>query len=444
MKHTLLLLFLCFSALLKAQHMDRIQEAMANYDYETALTLIDQKEQTVPLLLQKGKALRGLGLNREALSTYQEVIYSDTTNTCGFIEAADCCRKLAQYNQALKYYEQAIRLAPKNKYAHIQYITLLLSQEKYQKALKESNVMTETDSSATVLHLQAQCYEGMKQISSAIDCYRHIQDKYPLDYLSAAKLGALYVTDSSYDKALEVTEKYRQIDTTNIAINRLNALAYCLKKDYPNAIRRYKYLVSQGDNAYFTCFYLGISYYAVEKYYEAHDALEVAYRYEPENIDLLYYLGRACAKTSWKKQGVEHLEKAINLAIPKDSMMSRLYIGMADCYKMSQMYKEQIGSIKERYQKYDKENHKLLYDIAYIYFHNLKDKKNTERYLEAFLKTHPKNEKENQTEEYVQEGRILGEASYYNAAANWLKDLQNKQKIEDFFQNGKPMSTGNK
>lgn len=71
---------------------------------------------------------------------------------------------------------------------------------------------------------------------------------------------------------------------------------------------------------------------------------------------------------------------------------------MADCYKMSQMYKEQIRSIKSRYQKYGKENHKLLYVIAYIYFHNLKDKKNTERYLEAFLKTRPKNEKENQTE----------------------------------------------
>ena len=32
---------------------------------------------------------------------------------------------------------------------------------------------------------------------------------------------------------------------------------------------------------------------------------------------------------------------------------------------------------------------------------------------------------------------VLGIAQYYNAAANWLKDLKSKQKIEDFFQNGK-------
>ncbi|GCB37496.1 hypothetical protein KGMB02408_44410 [Bacteroides faecalis] len=57
--------------------------------------------------------------------------------------------------------------------------------------------------------------------------------------------------------------------------------------------------------------------------------------------------------------------------------MSRLYIGMTDCYKMAQMYQKQIESIQERYKKYDRENHKLLYEIVYIYFYNLKDKKNT-------------------------------------------------------------------
>ena len=372
------------------------------------------------------------------------MISQDTAHTRAFIEAADCCRKLAQNNQALKYYEQAIALAPKNKYARIQYITLLLSLEKYQEALKESSLMIETDSSAIILHLQAQCFEGMKQVLPAIECYNKIQGKYPSDYLSAAKLSVLYVTNSFFDEAIEVTEKYRQIDSTNIAINRLNALAYCLKKDYPNAIQRYKHLFDQGDNAFQTCFYLGISYYAIDRYYEAHTPLEAALKQEPENIDVLYYLGRICAKTSWKKQGVEYLEKAISLAIPKDSVLSRLYTGMTDCYKMAHMYQKQIGSIQERYKKYDRENHKLLYEIAYIYFYNLKDKKNTERYLEAFLRTRPKNEKESQIEENEEKNPMLVRGNYYNAAANWLKDLQSKQKIEDFFRNGQPVSAGKK
>lgn len=53
-----LFISLCFSAccsLLAAQTTNPIQEAMTNYDYETALMLIDQAPPTVPLLYQKGK-----------------------------------------------------------------------------------------------------------------------------------------------------------------------------------------------------------------------------------------------------------------------------------------------------------------------------------------------------------------------------------------------------
>ena len=76
MKRIIILFFLCYTIPLIAQHTDPIQEAMANYDYETALSLIAQKKSTPPLLLQKGKALRGLGLTTEALATYQEIILS--------------------------------------------------------------------------------------------------------------------------------------------------------------------------------------------------------------------------------------------------------------------------------------------------------------------------------------------------------------------------------
>ena len=42
MKRILLLLLLCSTTLLMAQQTDPIQEAMASYDYETALSLIAQ------------------------------------------------------------------------------------------------------------------------------------------------------------------------------------------------------------------------------------------------------------------------------------------------------------------------------------------------------------------------------------------------------------------
>lgn len=337
--------------------------------------------------------MRGLGLTTEALATYQEIICNDTTNTRAFIEAAECCRALAKYNQALKYYEHALDLNPENKYVRIQYISLLLSQQKFSEALGESSLMTEKDSSAIVLHLQAQSFEGMGELLPAAGCYYNIQAKYPDDYLAASKLGALNISGSYFDEAIEATEKYRQIDSTNISVNRQNALAYCLKQDYPTAIQRYEYLVSQGDSSFHTCYYLGISYYAAEKYYEAHDFWKSPVNMIP-TISISFITSVAPVPKLPGKRGRRLSGKAIDLSIPKDSSMTRLYIGMTDCYKMAQMYKEQIASIKERYQRYDKQNHKLLYDMAYIYFYDLKDKKNAERYLEAFLKTRPKDTKE--------------------------------------------------
>ena len=112
MKRILLLLLLCSTTLLMAQQTDPIQEAMASYDYETALSLIAQKKPATPLLLQKGKALRSLGLNAEALSTYQEIIGKDSTNTRALIEAAECCRTLAKYKQASAYYEKVLEFVP--------------------------------------------------------------------------------------------------------------------------------------------------------------------------------------------------------------------------------------------------------------------------------------------------------------------------------------------
>lgn len=53
-----LFISLCFSAccsLLAAQTTNPIQEAMTNYDYETALMLIDQAPRPSPYSTKKGK-----------------------------------------------------------------------------------------------------------------------------------------------------------------------------------------------------------------------------------------------------------------------------------------------------------------------------------------------------------------------------------------------------
>ncbi len=411
-----------------AQKRSSISEALSNYDYETALQLIEKEKPALPILYQKGTALKGLGYINEALQTYQDITHKDSLNARAYIEAAECCHQLYQDQQALKYYKQAITLKPENKYARIQYITILLSQQMYKEALNESNLLSRTDSTAISLYLKAQSLEGLDESEAAIECYRSIQNKNPNDCLAATKLGLLYNSTKKYENAIEATEKYRQKDTTNFNVNRQNALAYCLKEDYPTAIKRYDYLINNGDSIIQTIYYMGVCYYALEKYYEAHDLLEIARKKAPNNVNILYYLGRSCAMTSWKEEGVECLEEAIKLTLPKDSDMIRLYSGMADCYKMAGMFQKQLETIQERYKLYDKQNHKLLYDVALIYEYGLKDTSNAEHYLETFLKTRPKdNKKKEQSDENNPGSMPIQSANYYNAAENWLNDIRIKK-----------------
>ena len=361
---------------------------MANYDYETAVELINKEPPTIPLLMQKAKALKGIGSNTEALRSIRQVIAEDSTNQQAHIEAAECCKAMAKYNDALDYYRKAISLNPKNKYARLQFINLLCNTKNYAD-----------------------------------------------DYLAAAKLGNLNIVAGYPEYAIQATERYRERDSTNLIVNQQNALAYCHAEQYPTAIKRYEKLCQQGDSSTQTLYYLGVSYYADEYYYEAHACFSKLQKEMEENPNLLYYLGRCCAKTSWKKEGIEHLEKAIELTIPKDSTMIRLYKGLVDCCKLAQDTPKQIQALRELY-KYDKTNHKLLYDIAWNYSYQLKDNKSAERYLQAFLKTRKANARK---EEPVSEKGelVLGLENYYNAAENWLKDLQK----EKFFKEGIPLES---
>ena len=435
MKQLILFLLLGTCNTLFAQHTKLIQEAMNNYDYEKAIMLIDKEQPTTELLFQKGKALKSLGRNAEALHTFRQIIAGDSLNQRAFIEAAECCKQSAKYQDALKYYQKAIDIHPDNKYVRIQYISLLCNLQQYEEAFGESSVLAETDSSAVILHLQAQSLEGRTGfLDAALGCYHVNQDKYPDDYLAAAKLGQIYNAMQFYEYAIEATEKYREADTTNVVVNRQNAQAYCLSGDYPMAIKRYEYLVGQRDSSFHTYYYLGVSYYATEKFYEAHDMLEIARKYDPENVNLLYYLGRACAKTSWKKQGIEYLETAIDLSLPKDSAMTRLYKGLRDCCRLGREPAKAIQAAKDQY-KYDKTNHKLLYDIAIDYLF-MKDNKNATHYLEAFLKTRPKDTKETAIE-INKKGEVeVNMEYYYRSAMETLKKLKQKAKEEDFFKNG--------
>lgn len=411
-----------------------IREAMNNYDYEAALQLMEKTPSSILLLYLKGKALKELGRNNEALNVFNQLTKQDSLNPRAYIEAGECYKTLGKFQPALLCYKRVLDLKPDHKYARIQYISQLLNLQKYQEALGESTALAEQDSSATILHLKAQSLEGLySDPNIQIGAYMEIHERYPDDYLAASKLASLYIRNNYYDYAIETCEAYRKTDTTNATVNRLEAQAYCLNQEYQKALERYQPLLAQGDSSFYNCYYAGISHYALNQLYEAHDLLEAARKHVPDHIDLLYYLGKACSKTLWKKKGMEYMEDAIRLVFPQDSVVARLYGGLADCCREAAEPRKQIKALMQQY-KYNPQAHYVLYKAAFVSFYHLKDLESTEKYLEAYLKTRPKESKD-QPQEMTEEGDIvINENNRYNAAEAWLQDLRKRKKVEDFFQ----------
>lgn len=435
-------------SLLAAQNTNPIQEAMANYDYETALSLIEQETPTIPLLYQKGKALKGLGNNKEALNIFQEIAVLDSLNPRAFIEVAECYKQQAQYKQALESYQKALALNPDNKYVHLQYIQQLMNNKNYQEALKESALLSAKDSSAKVLNLRAECTERVLGSALgplyAVEAYQLIQEKFPDDYLSAARLGNTLIKLTQYPAAITVTEKYRTLDSTNIVINRLNAQAYALEKIYPAAIERYEQLLQNGDSTFYTCLYAGISHYASKDYEHASLLLEKALKENEADVNAHYYIGRALARTGRGKEGAEHIKTALNFAIPQDSLISQLYSGLVECYRASANYKEQAAALQEQYERYAPDKHILLYNAAYLHLYVLNNVPKAQKLLTQFLKTRDKYEKEKKKAEAPKtslEGpqetdeEIITDnlSKRYISAEFMLKEIVRKEKEEDFF-----------
>lgn len=434
MKKITTLILLCVCLLTKAQSIISIQEAIANYDYEKALKLIEkEKTVTTKLLFQKAQALKGLNLTTDALEVFRKITITEPENQRAQIELAECYKTLGKFTDALSCYERVLQLNPTNKYVRLQHINLLCSLERFKAGKSACDELMKNDSSVVAKRLLAMCYEGLEESDSAITCYNTILQTAPEDYLSVARLANLYIKTNKLESAIKCTETYREKDSTNLFVNKQNALAYCLNKSYPIATERYEYLVNHGDSSHLTCYYLGICYYATEKFYEAHDFLNIALKNDPKNVNLLYYMARSCAKTSWKKEGVEYMNQAIALTIPSDTTLTRLYIGLADCYKLAGMPQNQIEALQEQY-KYDSKNTKLLYQMGAIYQDALKNNKKAEQYLEMYLKTKPK-EKVEAAAQLNSKGEIeVDEAAYYNATTKRLEQIRK----ERFFKEGIP------
>ena len=426
----LLLISLCpYRA--KAQSIEEIREAMDAYDYEMPIARISPMAGDSLFTPLRAKALRAINRYPEALKEWNSLLKADSTNTKVLIELAECYKLVGRASEATSCYEKAVSMHPENSYFRQHHIRALLSTENYEKARNACHAWLDRDSlSATAFKLMGMAYEGMVDNPDALtNAFMSYNAAYRIDSLDAqtvAHIAAIFNNNEQFQDAVDVTEKYRLTDTLNIDVNRQNAKAYCMLKDYPAAIKRYESLKKMGDKSFTTLYYLGVSHYADNWMYGAYDNFLLAHKKSPMDVNVLYYLGKSAARTSWKKEGVGYIKEAIEISTPTDSLMARLYDGLVECYRYVNAPYEKIEAMKKLH-SYNKK-YTLYYNIAYTYDHQ-KDYANAVHYYEKYMALVPK---EKQTVLDGDGKPVPNSDTLYQKAKRRVEKI----KAEDFFRNG--------
>ena len=417
-----------------AQSETDIRKALEAYDYETPIAQIAPACGDSLLTPLRAQALKAMNRHAEALKEWNSLLKADSTDTRILIELAECYRQTNRADQGSICYAKAVALQPDNKFFRQQYIRSLLTSEKYEAARDASHAWLERDTvSATGYKFLGMAYEGMAisnpdMLSNAFFAYNAAYRRDSLDGQTVAHIAAIFNNNNQFADAKDVTETYRLSDTTNIDVNRQNAKAYCMLKEYKTAVSRYEALKSMGDRSFTTLYYLGISHYGDNWFYGSQENLLEAHKKNPYDVNVLYYLAKSCARTSWKEEGVEYMNKAFDIVVPEDSLLARLYDGLMECYKYhtkADPY-EKIEAMKEAY-PYTKK-YTLFYQIAEIYDRQ-KDYANAVHYYEKYMALVPKNKQVALDDE----GKpMLDVQTMYQKARRRVEKI----KVEDFFRNG--------
>jgi len=435
MKKQVTFLLCCFLSIgAFAQSEADIRKALDTYDYETPIAQIAPACGDSLLTPLRAQALKAMNRYPEALKEWNSLLQVDSTDTKVLIELAECYRLTNRTDQASKCYAKAVSLQPENKFFRQQYIRSLLSSEKYEAARDASHAWLEKDTLSGIGYkFLGMAYEGMAMddpdaLGNAFLAYNAAYRRDSLDGQTVAHIASIFNNNSQFADAVDVTETYRLTDTLHVDVNRQNAKAYCMLKEYKTAVSRYEALKAMGDRSFTTLYYLGISHYGDNWPYGAQENLLEAYRKNPNDVNLLYYLAKSCARTSWKEEGVDFMNKALELASPQDSTLARLYDGLLECYNYlpdADPYKK-IEIIKKVYsynQKYT-----LFYQIADIYDRQ-KDYANAVHYYEKYMALVPKDKQVALDDE----GNLIpGIDTMYQKARRRVEKI----KVEDFFRNG--------
>ena len=178
---------------------------------------------------------------------------TDTADWKIMYAQGEICFQKRQFLKALESYQRALQLHFSDTLVHA-VANCYYQRGYYQKSIRLYRDSLNHDTSEQKLDLLAKCYDKLELPDSALMYRRQMAEQNIENQPNVLSLVQNCLTLEIPDTALYYLEKYTEIDSTDLAINRLKAHVYYESEQYQKAIDLYQKIKKEGGLILIVCY----------------------------------------------------------------------------------------------------------------------------------------------------------------------------------------------
>lgn len=424
-----------------AQEENTLEQYIRDFRYIDALEYINSQEETPYLLFQKAVCYKALDNYGNAITILQDLSKDNPNDIKLNIELATCYTAISNWSKSANYYHILTQLDTTNIFFQTQYANMLLKLGNYPKALSLYNKVYIKNKSNSILKYKAECYENMNMNDSAIVYYKLAWDNNEYDTYSLANLVNLKIKSGELNEAAAISDAYIEKDSTNKAINRLNALAYySTNLFYQEAARRFERCFQMGDSTIAVRKGLGMSYYALLDAERAYPHLIKAHLNDTANVNIIFPLAEVCTDMKKHEEATKYYNKFIEKIVPDPKVVTIAYKRLATAYENNEQYGDALVWYRKLVSRIDyNQRMELYYKIGNICDEKTKEYNDAIFYYEGYKKDlttylkHKESEFKQKSDNAIEKeiNEIRSKLNSLDRRITELKELSSKQMNEE-------------
>ena len=316
------------------------------------ITFIKTEAQTSVLML--ADSLYANGYYSKAIAQYE--VYNKPSEVYEKIAKASIA--IGNYNQALLNYQESIKAHPNNTLLKYEYAKLLSRTNNLQSAASQFNKLIIIDSLNPNYHFEYGLILEKQNDSTAVEEFINTFLLDSLHQKAIYKVAKYKLQKREFDEVEKLVNTGLKSNQFNVELINIKAQNYFWKQDYHKAIVWFENLVALGESSQFIHEKLSLCFAKTYRFPEAIKHGLLALKFEPNNTNNLFVLGRLYEKNKEFDNAESYYTKALEI---EDAPLDAQYTQLGRVLNYQKKYAEAIQVLNKARQENPKNDTAAFY-----------------------------------------------------------------------------------